>query len=62
MCRYCDYDSNERRVRCNIFTNNYYLDIETCEYDEYFGGYLHYKTDINYCPWCGRNLKEEVDE
>lgn len=31
MCKYCDHDSNDRRVFNIFLTNNYYLDIETCE-------------------------------
>lgn len=34
--------------------NQYYLDIETSEWDEYDDG-------INYCPWCGRKLNGRKD-
>lgn len=39
-------------------TNEYYLDIETSEWDEYDDGFIHQREYISYCPWCGRKLGE----
>ena len=34
-----------------------YLDIET--WDDYNDDIAHRREYINYCPWCGRRLKED---
>ena len=36
---------------------NYYLDIET--WDDHNDDIAHRREYINYCPWCGRRLKED---
>ena len=41
--------------------NQYYLDIETSEWDEYDDGFVHQREYINYCPWCGRKLNGRKD-
>lgn len=62
MCKYCDPDSNERRVFNVCFSDTYYLSTETFERDYKNGGYIKIKTYINYCPWCGRKLNMKADE
>ena len=45
MCNRCDYNSPDNQIYVDLLTNEYCLDIETSEWDEY-------------CPWCGRKLGE----
>lgn len=59
MCQYCDDNSNECRIFIDPLDRNYYLDIETSEWDEYDDEFVHQREYVNYCPWCGRKLKEE---
>lgn len=56
MCSRCDYDSPDNQIYVNPLTNEYYLDIETSEWDEYDDEFVHQKEYIAYCPWCGRKL------
>ena len=58
MCNRCDYDSPDNQIYVDPLTNEYYLDIETSEWDEYDDGFVHQKEYIAYCPWCGRKLGE----
>lgn len=57
-CEYCNINSDT----CNIFkdtmTNEWYMDIETSQWDDYDDGFVHQKEYINYCPYCGRKLGE----
>ena len=39
MCSRCDYDSPNNRIYVDPLTNEYYLDIETSEWDEYDDGF-----------------------
>lgn len=57
-CNRCDYDSPDNRIYVDPLTNEYYLDIETSEWDEYDDGFVHQEEYIAYCPWCGRKLGE----
>lgn len=57
MCKYCNYDSNECCIFVDPLDGNYYLDIET--WDAYNDDITHRREYINYCPWCGRRLKED---
>ena len=50
MCNRCDYDSPDNRIYVDPLTNEYYLDIETSEWDEYDDGFVHQKEYILYCP------------
>ena len=59
MCRYCDYNSEANRIFVDPLDGEYYLDIETSEWDEYDDGYVHQREYIDYCPWCGRKLREK---
>lgn len=43
MCNRCDYDSPDNRIYVDSLTNEYYLDIETSEWDEYDDGFVHQK-------------------
>ena len=56
MCNRCDYNSPDNKIYVDPLTNEYYLDIETSEWDEYDDGFVHQKEYITYCPWCGRKL------
>lgn len=56
MCRYCDYNSDDCVIFDEPLTNEYYLDIETYEWDDYDDGYVYMKEYISYCPYCGRKL------
>jgi hypothetical protein len=35
MCNRCNYDSPDNQIYVDPLTNEYYLDIETSEWDEY---------------------------
>lgn len=59
MCKYCDYDSDDNEIFIDPLTNEWYLDVETFEWDDYDDEYIHQKVYINYCPYCGRKLGEE---
>ena len=61
MCNRCDYNSPDNQIYVDSLTNEYYLDIETSEWDEYDDGFIHQREYINYCPWCGRKLKKEPE-
>ena len=39
MCNRCDYDSPDNQIYVDPLTNEYYLDIETSEWDEYDDGF-----------------------
>lgn len=56
MCKYCDDDSYECCVFIDPLDNQWYMDIETSEWDYYDDGFVHQREYINYCPWCGRKL------
>ena len=56
MCEYCDYNSNYNEIFQDGLTGDYYLDIQTSQWDEYSDDYIHDKLFINYCPYCGRKL------
>lgn len=56
MCNRCDYDSPDNQIYVDPLTNEYYLDIETSEWDEYDDGFVHQREYIAYCPYCGRKL------
>lgn len=62
MCRYCDYNSEDNRIFIDTLDGEYYLDIETSEWDEYDDGYVHQREYIDYCPWCRRKLREKCDD
>ena len=59
MCKYCDYNSFVNRIYIDSLTNEYYLDIEISELDEYDDGFVYQREYISYCPWCGRKLEEK---
>lgn len=58
MCNRCDYDSPDNKIYINLLTNEYYLDIETSEWDEYDDDFVHQREYIAYCPYCRRKLGE----
>ncbi len=57
MCNKCDYDSPDNQVFFEPLTGEWYLDIETSEWDDYIDGFVTQREYINYCPWCGRKLE-----
>lgn len=61
MCKYCDSASNECEIFFDPLTNEYFLDIQTSEWDAYDDDWVHQKEYISYCPWCGRDLENKVD-
>ena len=61
MCNRCDYDSPDNRIYIDPLTNEYYLDIETSEWDEYDDEFVHQREYISYCPYCGRKLRGRKD-
>lgn len=64
MCKYCDGDSDESCIYFDSLTGEYYLDIETIEWDSHDNGFVYQREYISYCPYCGRKLdskKEGVD-
>ena len=58
MCNRCDYDSPDNKIYIDLLTNEYYLNIETYEWDEYNDDFVHQREYIAYCPYCGRKLRE----
>lgn len=62
MCNRCNYDSPDNQIYVdpltNEQTNEYYLDIETSEWDEYDDGFVYQREYISYCPWRGQKLRE----
>lgn len=44
----CNYDSPDNRIYLDPLTNEYYLDIETSEWDEYDDGFVHQREYIAY--------------
>lgn len=47
----------KNQIFIDSLTCEYYLDIETAIWDDYDDDFYHEKEYINYCPWCGRKLK-----
>ena len=43
----------------NDILGEYYLDVETMQWDDYDDGFLHIKINISYCPYCGRKLDDK---
>ena len=41
MCEYCDYNSNYNEIFQDGLTGDYYLDIQTSQWDEYSDDYIH---------------------
>lgn len=50
MCNRCDYNSSGNQIYKDPLTNEYYLDIETSEWDEHDDEFVHQKEYIAYCP------------
>lgn len=61
MCKYCDPASNECEVCFEPLTHEYFLDIQTSEWDAHNDDWVYQKEYISYCPWCGRDLENKVD-
>lgn len=52
MCNRCNYNSSDNQIYVDPLTNEYYLDIETSELDEYDNGFVHQREYVSYCSWC----------
>ena len=61
MCKYCDSASNECEIFFEPLTQEYFLNIQTSEWDTYNDDWVYQKEYISYCPWCGRDLENKVD-
>lgn len=59
MCNRCNYDSPDNQIYIDPLTNEYYLDIETFEWDEYDDDFVHQREYIAYCPYCGQPYKNQ---
>lgn len=42
-------------------TGKWFLDFPTNEWDNYEDDFLHVNIPINYCPYTGKELKEDTD-
>ena len=51
MCKYCDSASNECEIFFEPLTQEYFLDIQTSEWDTYNDDWVYQKEYISYCPW-----------
>lgn len=73
MCKYCERESYEEKYiyddrkwsrkthsdfGIRVYIENNKLNIGASA-DTYEPGYVECEIDINYCPMCGKNLKEE---
>lgn len=58
MCKYCDGESNENRIWLDAISGDYYLELETSNWDNYEDGFEVIKEFINYCPYCGQRLAD----
>lgn len=56
MCEYCGVNSDKQNIFMDPLTNDWYLDIETSQWDNYDDDWFHEREYINYCPYCGRYL------
>lgn len=57
MCNSCDQDTEH----CRIYQdddNDFYLEIQTFEWDSYNDDWFYERIYITHCPWCGRKLGE----
>ena len=59
MCKYCDFASNECEIFFEPLTQEYFLDIQTSEWDTYNDDWVYKKEYISYCPWCVRDLENK---
>lgn len=55
-CEYCDTNSDHCLVFYEQPTDEWYLDVQTEEWDSYDDDFVHQRVYINYCPYCGRSL------
>lgn len=55
MCKYCDYDYADNCIYIDPLDKQYYIDVQTNEWDEYDDDFVHQRVYIDYCPWCGKN-------
>ena len=59
MCAYCDPNSDVCCIFQDDLTRDWYLNIQTCEWDTYEEDFVHQREYISYCPYCGRKLVEK---
>lgn len=60
MCKSCDYNSDECEIFVDPLTGDWYLDHITGQWDDYDDEFIHDRIYIEYCPFCGRNLRKDV--
>lgn len=60
MCKYCDYDYADNCIYIDPLDKQYYIDVQTNEWDEYDDDFVHQRVYIDYCPWCGKKLKDKT--
>ena len=59
-CEYCDSESDKCKVFKNPISQEYYLDIETLQWEDEMDDFMHVTEDILYCPYCGRRLNDDL--
>ena len=62
MCKRCDYDSYDNCIYIDPLDNQWYMEIQTSEWSYYDDNFVYQRVYIDYCPWCGRKLKEEEND
>ncbi len=59
-CEYCDSKSDKCKVFKNLISQEYYLDIETFQWEDEIDDYMHVTETVLYCPYCGRKLNNDL--
>lgn len=57
MCEKCDPKSDECVIFLDPLDKEFYLDVETFEWDKWEDDWVHCREYVSYCPYCGRKLK-----
>lgn len=61
MCDYCDIESD----KCEVFhafpytDYDWYLVVKTHHWDAYNDDWFYDRVFINFCPYCGRDLRKK---
>jgi len=56
MCIYCDCESEDNMIYQDNLTGEWYLELQTGEWDSYDDDWIYLREYISYCPYCGREL------
>lgn len=59
-CEYCNDNSSDCRIFEDPLDGQWYLEIQTSEWNDYDDDFVYIREYINYCPYCSRKLG--VDE